>query len=276
MKSTAYAIYWFTKVPDDGVGGLVPETEERDLIPKLRLSAFKFERVVFEVRFPTAFLLWDRAGAIWKEASAAMADLKLVSAEPAKTTFRRGDNFEYVVELEAARIIAHRPPDLKLSEFTGASETLVELLTRHLEVSVFSRVGLRFLFFKEFEDRNLETSAVLATGLVRVPSQDLFSTEARPVTALDCGIRWEDKALGVRALLQHQDRQYSLEKPPGLELPVPAPPTTVAWRGLSFDIDFYTVGAVQAGQLSAGEWISQQTKLLKEDATVFFGAEGTP
>ncbi len=251
----------------------MPETEEGDLIPKLRLSAFKFERAIFEVRFPTALLLWDRAGVIWKEATAKTTDLKLVSAEPGKTTFKRGDNFEYVVELEAARIICYRPPDLKLSDLTGASETLVELLARHLEVSVFSRVGLRFLFFKEFEDRNAETATVLATGLVRVPSQDLFSTEARPVTALDCGIRWEGKAMGVRALLQHQDRQFLLDKPPGLELPASSTPTSIAWHGLSFDVDFFTLGAVQVGQLGVGEWISQQTKMLRQDAELFFGAK---
>src|SRR5208337_2226122 len=72
-------------------------------VPHFDLSSFTLEQCVLEARYPQALTLWDRAGALWRAIQEKWPEIRLVSAEPAKTSFQDG-KAGFVVELKAARI----------------------------------------------------------------------------------------------------------------------------------------------------------------------------
>lgn len=237
---------------------------------RLSLGDFKLERVVFEVRYPHAVLFWDRAGALWNEASRLWPGLNLMHAEPAKTAFRIGDEFHVAMELEATRLVSFWP-EKGLERFQEMSKTLVELISGVLEIKSFSRVGLRTFYFMEFPDRDSATAALISAGLTRVPPGRHFGTEGAP-TSFECCYRWEVKAIGVRVWVGYQFREYKFEKPPEIKVPkLEKGLETLQYHGILFDIDFYTTAPVEVGQLGVHDWIQQHLHELRRDADSFLG-----
>lgn len=238
-----------------------PQTEKRSV---LSLDTFKFERAVFEVRYPLALLLWDRSGQLWTDAMEKWPGLVLVMAQPDKTVFKAEPSLEMTTEIGAARFIQHWPK-LPLKEFAESSKSFFDLVTGHLEIRTLSRVGLRLIFFREFPDRDSAGAAVLETGLLAPLEGRYFGGGEAPVSA-DCSFVWETKAVGIRAVVAYQKRQYKLERPLGLP---DIEPTEFLHHGVIFDIDFYTTSAIDVGQLGVGEWIDQHVRALKRDGDAF-------
>lgn len=241
----------------------------------LRLSDFAFERAILEIRYPNAFELWDRSGALWIAALQKWNDLQVVSAEPSRTVFR-GKQFELSTELQAARIVQHNPV-LPLADFTGFAKEFVELVSGTLSLSVLSRVGLRLTFFRRVADRASETSALLRTGLLKPVQPGLFGIEGEPVS-MDYRARWEGKGLGVTLRLGHEDRAFTMQGPAELAgfLREKGLEEQITFAGLVLDVDFYTPTSIQVSQLGVAPWIRQHVKTLKEDAEALFTAVDLP
>ncbi len=104
-----------------------PQAEKR---PVLNLETFKFERAIFEVRYPAALLLWDRSGQLWTDAVEKWPGLMHVSAQPDKTVFKLEPYLEMTTEIGAARFIQHWPK-LPLEEFAESSKSFFDLVTEH-------------------------------------------------------------------------------------------------------------------------------------------------
>lgn len=230
----------------------------------LDLNTFTFERAIFEVRYPPALLLWDRSGQLWSEARERWQGLEAIGAQPDKTVFKLEPDREFTVEIGAARIIRHWPK-LPLKDFTENASSFFDIVTQQLEISTLSRVGLRLIFFREFPDRETAGAAVLETGLLNPPGGRCFGGEGKPISA-DCSFVWETKAVGIRAVVAYQRREYKLERPLGL---AEIEPKEIVQNGVVFDIDFYTTGIITIGQLGVDEWIQQHVRALKRDAGAF-------
>jgi hypothetical protein len=248
-------------LPNDERGQSPPVT--------LDLAGFELERAIFEVRYSPAFLLWDRAGQLWTEAREKWPGLEVLRAQPDITVFRVGLNQQMAVELAAARIIVHRP-ELPLTEFTEASKSFLEIVTRQLGLITLSRVGLRLVFYRAFPNRDSAGSAFLGTGLISLPEGRFFGTEGAPVVG-ECGLTWETKGVGVRASVGYQHREFKVEAGP--DLPEAASKEFKS-DGIVFDIDFYTIATIEVGQLGVGEWVEQHVRALKRDTDGFLGGIG--
>ena len=247
--------------------GNLPENEgSRHRGPVSSLSGFKLEKVVFEVKYPHAWLLWDRAGTIWEAVRRKWHDfdLKPLLAEPSRCAFRMGTDFDLSVELEATRLVSYFP-ELSMERPSEIARELIELVSKVLELSAFSRVGLRLLFFQEFPDRVSATTELLKTELIHLHEGRHFGSDGDPVSS-ECSVSWEMKARGIRVLVGYQHRQFKMEAP--LELTALSP-QDFSYHGLVFDIDFYTTTSIDVGQLGVQDWISQNVHVLRRDIDSF-------
>jgi hypothetical protein len=245
----------------------LPDMEgDAPFVGRLELSSLKIERSAFEVRYPNAYRLWDRSGTIWHRATGVWPPLELVNAVPNQTLFRIGRDSELVVELGAARVIQHLP-QFPLTAFSEIAERLLGLAREELDLKILSRVGLRIFLFREYPDQQAAAKAVSDTRLVRAPAGRIFGAQGPPV-GLDCTLRWEGDATGVRVALMQQTREYKLDSPPEFDL---APPQHVKRVGVSVDFDFYTIKPIEIGQLRVSEWIADRVHLLRRDADTFLG-----
>lgn len=229
------------------------------------LASFKLEHVTFEVRYPFALALWDKAGLLWQSIQEKWPDIVLVSAEPAKTTFRLGKTV-LMVEIKAARITSS-DPDKKLDEFAKMSRDFLTAVTQHLKIPLLERIGLRVIYFKDFKDREATAAAFLALNLLRVPDSKKFEVSSTPVNPQYL-LRWESEAKGVWLQLRADTRKVDFEPP--AEMVNILSPIHTEKNGVVFDCDYYTVASAEPGQVDAAEWIKHGLHVIHRDSSYIF------
>jgi len=230
----------------------------------MQIEEFELERLIFEVRFPSAYQFWDRAGQVTNELSQVWGPLSLASAQPGSIVFRLGREMNLAVELERAVMTMFYPgskPDVKqFDAFFG-------VVKEHLELTTLKRVGLRFLLFKKFETLALAASSVLNTGILNAPKERAFGAEGEPLAA-EAMIGFTGKGLATILRIGAQTRQVNIDLP--LEVPPDVKETHQTLHGVSLDVDFSTPKEVQAAQMGLSEWIEQVIHVYRRDVPKFF------
>ena len=233
------------------------------MAPRLQIEDFELERIVFEVRFPSAFQLWDRAGALSDALAKVWEPLSLTTAQPGSIAFRRGRDMNLAVELGRAVMVLFYPgsrPDVK------QIDAFFEVVREHLQLTTLQRVGLRFLLFKKFETLTKAASAVLGVGILNVPKERVFGAEGEP-TAAEAMIGFSGKGLGGTLRIGAQTRQVNIDLP--LEVSPDIKETHETSHGVSLDVDFFTPKEVQAAQMGLPEWIEQVMHVYRRDVPKF-------
>jgi hypothetical protein len=243
------------------------DTEQRPSSPR-DISDFRLLTASWECRFEDAYLLWDRAGAIWSELVRRRPQLKRIKAEPNLTIFRFEDKYEISVLLDKFHIVAHNPQS-SLEEFGAIAEEVSEQVISQLEVDRFLRVGLRLIFVREYADRDAASEAALELKLWRIPAGPHFGIAATPVFPTYAA-RWEDKNMGCLVQINTQTREFIISPQFGWEGAKLVEKTEKA--GLNVDVDYYTVAAAAVGQVSVVEWIKQAAHVVRRDINDFLRA----
>lgn len=230
---------------------------------RLQIEDFELERIIFEVRFPNAFQLWDRAGTLADALSKVWEPLSLTAASPGSIAFRLEREMNLAVELGRAVMGLYHPsskPDVK--QF----DAFFAMVREYLEVRTLQRVGLRFLSFKKCETLSMAASALLDVGILNVPTERVFGTEGEPTTA-EAMIGFQGKGMGATLRIGTQTRQVKVELP--LEVSPKISETHETLYGVSLDVDFFTPTEVQAAQMGLSEWIEQVMHVYRRDVPKF-------
>jgi len=229
----------------------------------LQIEDFELERLVFEARFPNAFQLWDKAGALSDALAKLWEPLSLTTAQPGSIVFRHGRDMNLAVELGRAVMTLFYPgskPEVKqIDAFFG-------VVREHLQLTTLQRVGLRFLLFKKFETLPMAASSVLGVGILSAPKERVFGAEGEP-TAAEAVIGFTGKGLGATLRIGAQTRQVSIDLPP--EVSPDIKETHETSHGVSLDVDFFTPKEVQAAQMGLAEWIEQVMHVYRRDVPKF-------
>ena len=225
----------------------------------MTLDSFHLRQAVFEARFAAAFILWDRAGSIWTQMLAKYPALKNTEGSPARTIFRLGDGYELVVEIDKLSVRAHRPNEPALLEMGELANHLVAACVEKLNLSDFTRLGLRTIYGREYETEAAAAKEMLELKLLRVPERAPFVAEAT-VSTPEYAIRCENKATGALVRIKSESQIIRAEFPfawAGELL------TTKEESGLVFDVDYYTRLEVGVGQLNPAEWLAQSLRIVR-------------
>jgi len=229
------------------------------------LSSFRLEQCVLEIRYPLALSLWDSSGAMWRSILEKWPDLKPVTADPMKTNFQRGKT-GFIVEARAARVNSIEPED-SVETLSKTAKEFFGLATQYLQISLFERLGLRLIYFKEFKDRRQAASAFHSWGLVRVPDARKFEIEGQPVNP-QCSLRWESEKKGVWVQCRAETRKVDYDPP--VEAAQTFKPIHTERNGIVLDIDYYTVAPVEVGQVDMAEWAKHAMHVIVRDSGYLF------
>ena len=233
----------------------------------LSLSNLKLLQATIEIRYNNAYLLWDRSGLIWSKASSKWVNLKIVKADPMVTNFLIDDRYEASVQLEKAHFIDLKPSS-SLKEFIANAELFVTLVADTLDLTEFTRLGFRLIYYKRFNNKVEAADSLISTKMINVPSGKHFNIEGKVLTP-KYSLKWEGESMGVRVELSAQNKKIDLDVKPGME---EIAPVHVERFEIVYDIDYYTLKNTTKGQLNVKDWISQSYHLIKRDSKVFMGA----
>jgi hypothetical protein len=231
---------------------------------RLSIDDFKSTLAICEVRYEEAYLLYDRTGKIGDTLRKDFSDFKVVNAAPHQTTFKCKEG-SFVLELKSCRF-ATKMAGGKLDSFGRNCKLFFDCVTANLETKVFTRIGLRVMFRKDFkavEDAKKELNSL---SLTTVDSIARFGVAEPPVEVL---LRWEDAQIGTTLRLKAETSKFDVELP--AEIEPETPEIHKSFHGLNLDVDFYTVAPVEVSQWDASSWISHSIRTIRRDTDQIFG-----
>ncbi len=229
------------------------------------LDSFKLDQAVMEIRYGKAFVLWDRYGRILSELNSKWPDLKMREAKEKNQIFRINGRYDAGADLEKAYFIDLTPAST-LKEFKIDADFFLSLIIKTLDIKELSRLGFRLVFRKKFHDKIEASESWTSMKMMSVPHGKHFNIQGK-VMEPNYSIRWEGESTGVRTMLYVQNRQFDLDPEPYLE---EIEPIHIERHDLVYDIDYYTLKNILAGQLNIPEWISQVNHLIRRDSNGFF------
>jgi hypothetical protein len=228
------------------------------------ISYFDLHSVNFEVRFDRAYLLWDRAGAIWQNIHKAYPNIKPREVNPGKVTMTIDQRFQLTTEMDKLIVNVFLPPN-NVDDYVKLCEYFISMSIEILQVTLFSRIGLRSIYRRDFKNREEASAALISTKMMKIPEGMHFGIEGLPMLPR-YSMRWEGDKRGVQVNFQAQERKILVE-------PVMGEPTVEGVDKdlfeLIYDIDYFTIGTVEVGQFRASDWITNAMRVIRRDSKVF-------
>jgi hypothetical protein len=232
----------------------------------LDLSSFKKKSITFEFRYEPAYLLWDRAGAVWSNLKQNWANLQVIDAKPNLTSFRVGEEFALEIGIDKAHITFFGLKHLDVAE---PFEQFLYIVRKTLELKTYSRLGYRVIYEKKFKTKEDSTQLFKDMGVVNFPQGQLFNI-AGEVYNPELSYKWEDEKIGLRVLLKSVVQNVKFDAPPGIE---ELQTIDIENNLLIVDFDYYTKAETTPGQIKLSEWIKQIVHFINRDSKYFLGKE---
>ena len=235
--------------------------------PARDLSDFRLLTLNCECRFENAYLLWDRAGAVWSQFLSANPKARSIRAEPNQTVFRLEEDFEFTLKLDRINVSALGSCSPEL--FGKAVGDFADIVIPQLQVGNFLRIGFRPIFVRDHTDMAAATAEFTGLDLVHILPTPTFGVTGKTIEARYF-LRIEDESKGCLVQIVVAKRSYEPELPFGWE---GSDLTKIEKIGLIFDVDYYTTRAATVGQVSLPEWIRQAMHVIYRDSKALLGAK---
>ena len=226
----------------------------------LAFADFNLTLAVCELRYDSAYLLFDRTGRICEETCSHYTDCTVISALPNQTIFKSAEG-SFAVELAKCSFTTRT----SLERFPGDCSAFFKIVIANLELKAFTRVGFRIMLKKDFKTLAEAQAALNSLKLTSLPQTKRFGIATEPVEVL---LRWQDEQLGTTWRLKAENGKIDIVLPPELEAEKPEIHKT--FNGLVLDIDYYTAAPVGVPQWDV-DWIRNAQRIVKRDTDTILG-----
>jgi hypothetical protein len=227
-------------------------------MPALTIDDFKPFSMTCELRYKNAYLIYDRTGQVIEDLRGTFTDIIVSTSSPQQTSWVTNEG-TLTLELGACRFITTWPGK-NAEAFAKYSKAFFDVVTHHLQIGVFTRIGLRHILRKEFKTEDESKAALAAMKLANLKPTKRFNSSDSPTEVM---FRWEDSQIGVFLRLKAETTELKLTVPPELQDAVPKIEKKV--NGLTLDIDYYTVAPVEREQWNCQEWVSQKLRIIGKE-----------
>jgi len=224
----------------------------------LTVDDFKPYSVTCELRYKNAYLIYDRTGQLLEELRESFTDITVSTASPPQTAFAAEEG-SFTVEIGACRFTS-AGPDKSAETFAKHCKTFFDTVSDQLQITVFTRIGLRYILRKEFKTADESKATLASMMLANLKPTKRFNSSESPTEVL---FRWEDAQIGALVRLKAETLDIKLAVPHELQEIVPKVDKKVP--GLTLDIDYYTVAPVEREQWNSQEWLQQKFRVIRKE-----------
>ena len=225
----------------------------------LTFDDFKTSSVTCELRYPNAYLIYDHTGSIIRQSQEHFTEFKNLAPSPQVTTWA-SDEGTFSLEIGVSRFTGGRV-NKNWEGFAKQCKSFFDVVTRLLEIEVFTRVGLRYVAKREFKTLDDAKAALASLMLANLDPTRRFNSSESPTEVL---FRWEDAEIGAFFRLKAETADIKVVVPPELDGFVTAVDKKAI--GLTLDMDYYTTAPVEREQWRAEEWVGQRLRLIRKEA----------
>lgn len=225
---------------------------------KSSFASFRRQHLTFEIRYPNAYLLWDRSGAIWNAAERIFRSIDAQKASPNNTTFHADNRYNLSVQIDKAYIIDNRAQSItdQISEF-------ICLVIDTLDIKSIERIGVRIQYAVDCKGKQEAASILAGFGLAPVPTNKVFDVE--PMIVLP-GYKVEgtDDQLGYLFQLYHRHRKIEIGAGPEVaDLDIQG--VNRETDQVLADIDLFTLIPTSSSAFRASDWLQKCIRLADRD-----------
>lgn len=227
------------------------------------LAVFKIQQATLELRYATAFLLWDRAGTIWRRIASYYPETAPKNVQPNVQTFSLDERTDGAIQVERCSVSTMHAGNL--DDFKKMSGIFCEEVLSKLEIKIIDRIGFRVIFERKFN--SIEDSINYIDRIVKAkPSKDKYFNIQGRLKEFDYAVRWEDQSRGCLARIKTVQLKLDIETPKEFDelSGVHAQKTVVI-----VDADMYTLLPVPVGRFNAPAIIEDWFRLMKRDLSEF-------
>lgn len=226
----------------------------------LAIDDFKPFSVTCELRYKSAYLIYDRTGQVLEDLRNTFTDIAVSTAGPAQTAFMAEEG-TFTLELGACRFTTTRFDNKNAETFTKHCTAFFDAVTNQLQINVFTRIGLRYIARKEFRTLDESKAALATMALVNLKPTKRFNSSDSPTEMF---FRWEDAQIGAYVRLRAETTEIKFPSTPELQDYVPKVDKKL--HGVTLDIDYYTVAPVEREQWNSLEWLQQKLRIVRKEA----------
>lgn len=232
----------------------------------MELNDFKIRQVIFEIRYNSAYILWDRAGVLARELSLLWPGLELLEGEPNQQVFNCG-NARISTKIDNAHIAITAPRSI--TQYAEQIEESVKLWTDLLELEKYTRVGTRTIFAKTFESADAVNAAAVSLRLLRSPNPPFFNHKS-PYSSYQLKMYWDDEDSQTQISIrpEHQVMEIS-----GFFVADDEVKETRTSDALILDIDRAAKGEIDISKFRTSEWLEGVRHLINRDINRFLKVE---
>jgi hypothetical protein len=236
----------------------------------LSFNDLKLEQVVFELRFPMAYLYFDIAGSLWEEVTKALPGTFAIDTFEANgSTITLNDKFQISIGVDSLGVIGYFP-NKSLKDFTDILDIVYTIAIERLKIESIIRVGLRLIFIKEYESLKTLGEMLCLLPCIKIPDGITFGSEDESILP-SANIRVEDKVKGRLFRVSGSIRSFTVDLPI-VDVAEKGQRVTQGQRKIVFvfDVDTFTKITIPIGQLSIIDWIKQSYESVKDTSPNFF------
>jgi uncharacterized protein (TIGR04255 family) len=226
----------------------------------LTIDDFKTSSVTCEARYKNAYLIYDRTGQIVEDLREFFTDIIVSTASPPQTDFV-SDEANFTLSVGTCRLTS-TPPHSKAEAFAKHGKDFFGVVLDHLDVTVLTRIGLRYILRREFKTLEESKAALALMGLANLKPPKRFNSSDAPTEII---FRWEDADIGAMFRLRAETVEIKITNAPP-ELQDDAKKFEKKVHGLTLDVDYYTVAAVEREQWNPEEWLLEKVRIVRKEA----------
>lgn len=231
---------------------------------RLTIDDFKPFSVTCELRYANAYLIYDRTGQVLEDLRKTFTNITVSAPSPALTAFVAEEG-SFTLEVGTCRFTSNRY-DKNAEGFAKHCTAYFDSVTELLQISVFTRVGLRYVARKEFKTLDESKEALASMTLANLKPTKRFNSSESPTEVM---FRWEDTQIGAFVRLRAETTDIKLSSPPEFQDYIPKVEKKI--HGLTLDIDYYTTAPVEREQLNYLEWVQQKLRIVRKEADSILG-----
>jgi hypothetical protein len=226
--------------------------------PALTIDDFKLLRAVCEVRYKPAYLIFDRTGQVVHSLQETFTNLSVINAGPNQSSFS-SDEGTLALEIGQSRFTASKL-DSTLGEFSKHCKAYFDTVADTLATEVYTRIGFRLIFRREFARLEEAEAALNAVSLVNLPNIERFGVAKPPHEVI---VRWQNEEIGTVIGFKAETTKIDITLPDEAEAAIQE--VHKAIDGVTVDVDHYTVAPVERSQWDPSAWIPQAFRRVKKE-----------
>ncbi|NMF99689.1 hypothetical protein GPA27_20125 [Aromatoleum toluolicum] len=233
------------------------------------LDSYSLHSLIVQFRYPNAFELWDRAGAIARRVAAIWPGLELTDADPRQQTLR-GNGVQLQTSIDTATVTLRRPKTLDARKIQQIKETF-DVWRQSLELENAERVSTRGVYAKDYRSIREANAALFAMNLIRWPTTKVFDQPLdAELNSVDLQYRFEDTNSFSFLRLKSEHVKYEVDLDAEF-----VDQTEI--RGekcrLVIDFDRGLLGSVSTDKFRMDDWLKGFQHLLRRDLEKVIGSQ---